>query len=55
MALELHQGVDDQLGGAGGVGVGQPDLILVFGLEQIVPALGGFQVQAVAVAVASAK
>src|SRR5699024_8819348 len=39
-------GVDDQLGGAGGVGVGHPDQALVFGLEQVVPVLGGFQAQA---------
>ena len=46
MALHLHHGVDDQLGGAGGVGVGHPDQALVFGLEQVVPVLGLFQAQA---------
>ena len=46
MALHLHHGVDDQLGGAGGVGVGHPDQALIFGLEQIVPILRRFQTQA---------
>ena len=46
MALHLHHGVDDELGGAGGVGVGHPDQALVLGLDQVVPALGGFQAQA---------
>ena len=38
MAVLLDHGVDDQLGGAGGVVVGQPDQVLVFGLQQILPA-----------------
>ena len=46
MALHLHHGVNHQLGGAGGVGVGQPNQALVFGLEQVVPVLGLLQTQA---------
>jgi len=44
MAVLLDHGVDDQLGGAGGVVVGQPDQALVFGLQQILPVGGRFQV-----------
>ena len=44
MAVLLDHGVDDQLGGTGGVVVGQPDQTLVFGLQQILPVGGSFQV-----------
>ena len=46
MAVLLNHGVDNQLGGAGGVVVGQPDQPLILGLEQVGPVLGGFQVLA---------
>ena len=46
MALDLDHGIDNQLGRSGGIRVGQPDQALVFGLEQIVPGLGRFQIQA---------
>ena len=44
VAVLLDHGVDDQLGGTGGVVVGQPDQALVFGLLQILPVGGSFQV-----------
>ena len=46
MALELDHEVGDQLGGAGGHVVGEPDKALVFGLEQIVPAFRGLKAHA---------
>ena len=46
MALDLDHSVDHQFGRAGGVRVGQPDQAFVFGLEQVIPGLGCFQVQA---------
>ena len=46
VALDLDQGVNHQLGCAGGIRVGQPDQALVFGLQQVVPGLGSFQAQA---------
>ena len=45
VALLLDHGVDNQLGSAGGVVVGQPDEALILGLEQVVPVLRRFQVQ----------
>ena len=39
VAVLLDHGVDDQLGGAGGVVVGQPDQILVLVLQQVSPVL----------------
>ena len=38
--------VDDELGGAGGVVVGQPDQALILGLEQILPILRGLEAEA---------
>ena len=46
MAVLLDHGVDDQLGGAGGVIVGQPDQALILGLEQVLPILGSLQAAA---------
>jgi hypothetical protein len=46
MAFELDHEVGDELRGAGGLVVGQPDQALVLGLEQIVPALGSFELHA---------
>ena len=42
----LDHGVDDQLGGAGGVVVGQPDQAFVLGLGQVGPVSGLLQTQA---------
>ena len=46
MAVLLDHGVDNELCGAGGVVVGEPDQTLVFGLEQILPILRSFKVEA---------
>ena len=46
MAVLLDHGVDDQLGGAGGVVVGQPDQALVLGLEQVGPILRSLKTHA---------
>ncbi len=43
VAVLLDHGVDDQLGGAGGVVVGQPDQALILGVQQVGPVLGGLQ------------
>ena len=46
MAHLLDHGVDNQLGGTGGVVVGQPDLALVLFLQQVGPVSGRFLIQA---------
>ena len=46
MAHLLDHGVDNQLGGTGGVVVGQPDLALVLFLQQVSPVSGCFLIQA---------
>ena len=43
MAVHLDHGIDNQLGSAGGVVVGQPDQALILVLEQVLPVLGLFQ------------
>ena len=42
VAVLLDHGVHDQLGGTGGVVVGQPDLALVLVLQQVSPVSGSF-------------